>query len=147
MRYTLAVLLVLLTCAITVNAQNHNPNDVNELNNPGNNLLDIKKIEVLIENDSVIVNLRYNVDAIQKFQVLLFGAMSIKDILENHFAGWETLKVDSSEAIFKMNLVYINGTAYFKGLKLNDSFDLYLNISGSSIYYGTTDEIPEFFYS
>jgi len=110
--------------------------------------LDIKNAFVNVGNDSVVITLTYEVDALQKLQLFLFGAMPVRDelaTLTNSTA--EFLKVGVDEAVFKVYFETSSGTKYFPGLEFGSEVDVYINVSGTTFIFENSTKIPPFYYS
>jgi hypothetical protein len=109
--------------------------------------LNVKEVFVNVNNESVTVKLTYEVDVLKKLQLLLFGAMPIKEELENQISHAEFLKVGIDEAVFKINFEIENGTKYFPGLEIGREVRVYINVSGTTLALENTTKIPAFYYS
>jgi|Deesub1362B_J571_1020462.scaffolds.fasta_scaffold00099_25 hypothetical protein len=110
--------------------------------------LEIKEVFVTVEGDAVNIRMVYDVDALQKLQLFLFGAMPIKDELVSIIdSKIEFIKVSLEEAIFKVYFENENGTNYFSGIDLGQSVNVYINVSGTTFFFENTTKIPAFYYS
>ena len=109
--------------------------------------LDIKKVYLNVENESVIIKMSYEVDVFKRLQVFLFGAMPIKGELANLTNSTDFLKVGVDEAIFRVYFEKNEGMNYFPGIDLKEDADVYLNVSGTTFVFENTTKIPSFSYS
>ncbi len=110
--------------------------------------LNIKEVFVTVGGDAVNIRMVYDVDAFQKLQLFLFGAMPIKDELVNLTSSKiEFKKVNLEEAVFKVYFENENGTKYFSGIELGKGVDVYINVSGTTFFFENTTRIPAFYYS
>ena len=92
----------------------------------------------------------YEVDALQKLQLFLFGAMPVKDELlklSNLSSDTEFIKVGMDEAVFRVYFENDNGTKYFRGLELGKKVEVCINVSGTTFIFENTTRIPAFYYS
>jgi hypothetical protein len=110
--------------------------------------MDIKEVQVVIEETHVRLNLTYDVDPFQKLQMFLFGAMPVKDELQS-FLGSDVkfVSVGIEEATVEVDLITENSTKYFEGLDLPDRADVKILAGGAVFHFENTTRIPAFYYS